>query len=87
MSLSAPTSAVRLPASRLPSGSDLAERAVRYAALEWLSRPVWVFDIDGQCVHWANTPGLAVWNATTLAELRWRDKGHDMSESVARRLA
>ncbi|EJE52045.1 diguanylate cyclase (GGDEF) domain-containing protein [Acidovorax sp. CF316] len=86
MSLSAPTPAARLPANRLPSGSDLAERAVRYAALEWLSRPVWVFDIDGQCVHWANTPALAVWNATTLAELCGRDMGHDMSESVARRL-
>lgn len=87
MSLSVPIPAARLPASRLPSGNELAARAVRYAALEWLSRPVWVFDIDGRCVHWANTPALAVWNAVTLAELCGRDMGNDMSESVARRLA
>lgn len=87
MTVSAPTPAARLPADRLPSASELAARAARYAALEWLARPVWVFDIDGQCVHWANTPALAVWNAATLAELCGRDMGHDMSESVARRLA
>ncbi len=87
MTVSAPTPAARLPADRLPPASELAGRADRYAALEWLSRPVWVFDIDGHCVHWANTPAMAVWNATTLAELCGRDMGHDMSESVARRLA
>lgn len=87
MTVSAPTPAARLPADRLPPASELAGRADRYAALEWLSRPVWVFDIDGHCVHWANTPAMAVWNATTLAELCGRDMGHDMSESVAQRLA
>ncbi len=87
MSVSAPTPAARLPVDRQPAATELAERAARYAALEWLSRPVWVFDIDGQCVHWANTPALAVWNASTLAELCGRDMGHDMSESVAQRLA
>ncbi|WP_255593203.1 bifunctional diguanylate cyclase/phosphodiesterase [Acidovorax sp. sic0104] len=71
----------------MPTDVDLAGRGIRCAALEWLPRPVWVFDIDGRCVHWANTAALAVWNASTLAELCGRDMGHDMSETVARRLA
>lgn len=87
MSVSAPTPAARLPADRQPSAAALAERATRYAALEWLSRPVWVFDIDGRCVHWANTLALGVWQACTLAELCGRDMGSDMSETVAQRLA
>lgn len=79
--------AARLAADRQPCAGELAERAACYAALQWLSRPVWVFDIDRRCVHWANTPALKVWNAATLAELCGRDMGHDMSESVAQRLA
>ncbi|RZJ58651.1 MAG: diguanylate cyclase, partial [Acidovorax sp.] len=87
MTVSAPLPAARLPQHRLPTDADLAERGQRCAALEWLSRPVWLFDIDGRCVYWANAAALAVWQATTLAELCGRDMGHDMSESVAQRLA
>ncbi|CAN7208361.1 putative bifunctional diguanylate cyclase/phosphodiesterase [Acidovorax sp. LjRoot117] len=87
MTVSAPLPAARLPQHRLPTDAELAERGLRCAALEWLSRPVWLFDIDGRCVYWANAAALAVWQATTLAELCGRDMGHDMSESVAQRLA
>ncbi|KQO14875.1 diguanylate cyclase [Acidovorax sp. Leaf78] len=87
MTVMAPVPAARLSPDRLPTDADLAERGLRCAALEWLSRPVWLFDIDGRCVYWANAAALKVWHATTLAELCGRDMGHDMSESVAQRLA
>jgi diguanylate cyclase (GGDEF)-like protein len=70
-----------------PGAGELAERRLHYAALDLLSQPVWIFDIDLRRVHWSNSAGLAVWNAPTLAELCGRDMGVDMSESVARRLA
>ncbi len=65
----------------------LAQRALRYAALDLVSQPVWLFDIDRRCVHWANAEALLIWNAASLAELCARDMAHDMSESVTRRLA
>jgi len=72
------------PQATLPSfpGEDEA-----YAALNLIGQPVWVFDIDHRRVHWANAGALKVWDAPTLAALRARDMGSDMSESVARRLA
>ncbi len=78
--------ALTIPLSE-PDPSALAERAQRYAALEWLSRPVWVFDIDHKRVHWANTAALSVWQAPSLQALCARDMGRDMSGSVAQRLA
>ena len=74
-------------ALNVPDALALAERAQRYAALEWLSRPVWVFDIDHKRVHWANTAALSVWQAESLQALCARDMGRDMSGSVAQRLA
>jgi diguanylate cyclase (GGDEF)-like protein len=73
--------------STAPGADDLRERSTRYGALDLVSQPVWVFDIDHRRVHWANTAALAVWNAPSLAALCGRDLGHDMSESVAQRLA
>ncbi|MBL8299147.1 MAG: EAL domain-containing protein [Rhodanobacteraceae bacterium] len=66
---------------------DLRARQQRYEALDLLTSPVWIFDIDQRRVHWANRAALGVWNAPTLEELCSRDMGADMSESVARRLA
>ncbi|KPF51265.1 diguanylate cyclase [beta proteobacterium AAP121] len=66
---------------------DLQPREARYAALNLLHQPVWIFDIDLRRVHWSNTAGLHMWSASSLAELCARDMGADMSESVARRLA
>ena len=48
--------------------------------------PVWIFDVDGSCVHWANPAALALWNAISLDELRSRDMGADMSATVRARL-
>ncbi len=72
------------PQASLPSfpGEDEA-----YAALNLIGQPVWIFDIDHRRVHWANAGALKVWDAPSLAALRGRDMGSDMSESVARRLA
>jgi len=63
-----------------------AETMTRFALLDKLRHPVWVFDIDAQRVFWANQHALAVWDARSLAELCARDMGLDMSDSVARRL-
>jgi diguanylate cyclase (GGDEF)-like protein len=65
---------------------DLPARCAAYDTLNLISQPVWVFDIDRQRVHWANTAALAVWNAATLAELCARDMGADMSATVRKRL-
>jgi diguanylate cyclase (GGDEF)-like protein len=59
---------------------------LRYEALGWIERAVWVFDIDGQRVHWANPAALDLWQAASLDDLRERDMGADMSTAVARRL-
>ncbi|MEO5796957.1 MAG: PAS domain-containing protein [Rhodoferax sp.] len=48
---------------------------------------VWIFDIDRRRILWANAAALQVWRAESLAELRARDLGIDMSPSVAQRLA
>ncbi|HQD84078.1 MAG TPA: EAL domain-containing protein [Quisquiliibacterium sp.] len=56
-------------------------------ALNLITLPVWIFDIDRRRVYWANAAGLRVWSAGSVDELRARDMGADMSESVARRLA
>jgi diguanylate cyclase (GGDEF)-like protein len=66
---------------------DLDKRSQRYAALNLIRQPVWIFDIDRRRMYWANDAALYVWNAPTLQTLCERDLGSDMSESVARRLA
>ncbi|RZL51430.1 MAG: GGDEF-domain containing protein, partial [Variovorax sp.] len=65
----------------------LRERSRRYAALDYLSDPVWVFDIDRRQVHWANAASMKVWSASSLDELCGRDMGVDMSPAVGMRLA
>lgn len=54
--------------------------------LNLLQRPVWVFDIEGKCMYWANTAALTVWNAKSLTELLARDFKSDMSNATERRL-
>lgn len=57
------------------------------SALNLLHHPVWIFDVDAKRVHWANRAAITqVWHAESLAKLRSRDMGADMSPSVARRL-
>jgi len=43
------------------------------AALEWTDTPMWVFDLDGRCMRWANPAGLAFWQAQSLEEFLARD--------------
>ncbi|KJV30589.1 diguanylate cyclase [Aquitalea magnusonii] len=62
------------------------ESMARFALLDRLRHPVWVFDIEARRVYWANPPALQVWEAASLDELCSRDMGQDMSDSVARRL-
>ncbi|MFN0185465.1 MAG: putative bifunctional diguanylate cyclase/phosphodiesterase [Aquabacterium sp.] len=66
--------------------SALIDDFKRYEALSWIERAVWVFDFDFRRVHWANPAALALWQAATVADLRQRDMGADMSTTVARRL-
>ncbi|MEM9457573.1 MAG: response regulator [Myxococcota bacterium] len=51
-----------------------------------LSSPIWVFDIVGRTMWWANKAGLRVWNAPTLEELLARDYESDMSEATRTRI-
>ncbi len=68
------------------AGEPLVDRINRYQALDLVSKPVWIFDIDQRRVHWANRAALKVWQASSVEELCARDMGIDMSESVAQRL-
>jgi len=65
----------------------LGQREQHFALLELISHPVWIFDIDLRCIHWANRAALEVWDASALLELCQRDMGSDMSDSVKKRLA
>ncbi|MFZ2986862.1 putative bifunctional diguanylate cyclase/phosphodiesterase [Ideonella sp.] len=71
----------------MPDDPTFAERASRYALLNRISLPIWIFDIDLSRVHWANDAALRMWNAESQQELCTRDMAADMSETVARRLA
>ncbi len=65
---------------------ELHQRDARYATLNLVTLPLWIFDIDHSRVHWANEAALTVWKAASLQELCSRDMAADMSESVAKRL-
>jgi len=43
------------------------------AAYAWLPAAVWVFDLEGMRIAWANPAALALWRAQTLEELAARD--------------
>ncbi|MFM2067816.1 MAG: hypothetical protein RLZZ584_2725 [Pseudomonadota bacterium] len=43
------------------------------AALEWTDAPMWVFDLQGKRMRWANAAGLVFWHAGSLAEFLARD--------------
>ncbi len=74
-------------AHAVPVSNDvLAQRSARFDALNLVSLPTWIFDIDRSRVHWANQAALTIWNAPSLQELCARDMAVDMSESVKRRL-
>ena len=72
---------------QLQAPDSLSSRCQRYAALDHISLPVWIFDIDARRVHWANEAALEVWDAASVQALCAREMGHDMSPSVASRLS
>jgi signal transduction histidine kinase/ActR/RegA family two-component response regulator len=54
--------------------------------LNLLKHPVWVFDIEGKRMFWANRSALEVWNAESLEALLGRDFSSDMSEAAELRM-
>ena len=54
--------------------------------LAMIRSPVWLFDVDGQRIIWANAPALVLWDADTLTELQCRDMSAGMSRKVFERL-
>ena len=57
------------------------------ALLDRLQTPVWIFDIEQECMHYANAAAARLWSAETPQELYVRDFGSTMSEATRRRLA
>jgi PAS domain S-box-containing protein len=47
--------------------------------LEVLSTPIWVFDLGARRITWANQAAIEFWHADSLAQLRERDLGKDLS--------
>ena len=65
-----------------------ADRAVldaigrQFAALDGFRVPVWLFSTARLQMVWANRSALALWEASTLADLQARDLGGDMSDAM-----
>ncbi|MEO0945089.1 MAG: EAL domain-containing protein [Pseudomonadota bacterium] len=74
--------------STRPKGARVARKIDReaFGFAYSLQTPVWVYDIDGRCILFANASACRLWQASTEAELCSRDLGKDMSTSVAERL-
>jgi len=51
-----------------------------------LQAPIWVYDIVGQRLVWANGSGLELWEAADLDELRAREFSGDQSDAVQQTL-
>ena len=60
--------------------------ATRLQDMSRLRRPVWVFDIDHARVCWGNSSCVDMWQADSLDDLKSRNMGKDMTETVAIRL-
>jgi PAS domain S-box-containing protein len=54
--------------------------------LQVLSTPIWVFDLGARRITWANQAAVEFWHAESLAQLRERDLGKDLSLASAGRL-
>lgn len=64
---------------------DTAGLAIDPTGWSLLADPIWVFDLDGHRMVWANDAALAFWRAASLDELRARDFG-PMSDVTRSRL-
>lgn len=60
--------------------------ATRLRDMSRIRRPIWVFDIDHAQVCWGNPSCVDMWQADSLDDLKSRDMGKDMTETVANRL-
>ncbi|MSQ69363.1 MAG: hybrid sensor histidine kinase/response regulator [Gammaproteobacteria bacterium] len=60
----------------------LNDLAARLQGLDLIDTPVWAFDTERcQCL-WANPSGLAIWRASSVAELQHRDVASTQSEAI-----
>ena len=67
-----------------PSDVELLTELVdRFAAMDLLSTPVWVFDPSRYQIPWANRAALELWRASSLDELARRDFRTSMSAAMA----
>ena len=57
-----------------------------FEVFEYMSHPVWVFDIDKEAMWWANGPAVRLWNAESRDALLARNFT-DTSEATKERLA
>lgn len=62
------------------------KESIRSDLLERVGTPIWFFDFERYSIVWANGPALAIWNASSAAELAARDLRSDMSTAVDERL-
>ena len=63
----------------------LAALRERLDALNYLSAPVWLFDVEHFAMRWANSAAVQLWNAESLDDLLARDFGN-VTESTRIRL-
>lgn len=70
-----------------PTGAETAPQPDHlFSIFDRLSTAIWIFDFDCKRVLWANTAGLAAWNAESAEDLYARDLAPDMSDTVKKRL-
>jgi PAS domain-containing protein len=47
-----------------------------------LTHPVWIFDVEGKCMYWANKAALKLWQADSLETLLARDFEKDLTPAT-----
>lgn len=51
-----------------------------------LKTPIWIYDIDRDCIFWANDSALKLWQSPSLQELKSRDFSKGASKAVTQRI-
>jgi signal transduction histidine kinase/ActR/RegA family two-component response regulator len=57
-----------------------------FSVFDLLQHPVYIFDIEKTCMHWANREAVKLWRATSLEDLLARDFATGLPEAVRFRL-
>ncbi len=60
----------------------VSEAQITTLGLEQLQTPIWIYDTQKFCIHWANTKGLELWQAESLQELSTRNFRPEMSDAI-----